>query len=114
MEIKIQISIMTEQNGDEVEPKVTIIREGRAPQTPTLDTERQQAEFKPLSAFYPPVEAEHGNTGNTNAAKTYQAGRKTHQCSRCGAPNRRIRKCGTCKTCAEWSDDTATFMINGV
>lgn len=110
MEIKIQISIQTEQTGDEVKPKVTIIQEGKAPQTPTLDTERPQAEFKPLSAFYPLVEGEHGNIGNTNAAKSYRAGRKTHTCSRCGAPNRRIRACGTCKECENLSDSTCSMM----
>ena len=109
MEIKIQISITNEQTGSEVEPKITIIREGKAPQTPTPSTQAQEAQFTPLTAFYPPVEGEHGNKGNTNAAKSYQAGRKTHTCSRCGAPNRRLRSCGTCKTCVDWSDEEASL-----
>jgi hypothetical protein len=93
VKITIIIEHAQEQTADEVKPKITI---EKRPQRPSLNDMGSEYTFRKLSEFYPPTE---GYLGNTNAAKTYHQGRKTHQCSNCGAPNRRMIEDGYCKDC---------------
>lgn len=87
MKITIIIEHDNEHTADEVKPKISIIKA----------QDNKKPRFKPLTDFAPPFGV--GYLGNTNAAKTYYQGRKTHQCSNCGAPNRRMVADGYCKDC---------------
>ena len=89
MKIMIEISIDREQNADEVKPRITIIKAQKD----------KKPRFKPLTEFAPPFGATNGYVGNTNAAKTYWQGRKTHECGNWGAPNRLMVADGYCKDC---------------
>ena len=93
MKITIIIEHANERPANEVKPKITIVKAQKD----------KKPQFKPLTDFTPPVNGlndGHGYFGNTNAAKTYRQGRKTHQCSNCGASNRRMsNKDGFCFEC---------------
>ena len=111
--IKIIIEIdskMIEQLGDEVKPKMTIIRAGKAPQTPSLNDTGSQYQYRTLDTFSPSLE--HGGVGNRNAAKKYRQGRKIHTCFRCGAPHRHNNLAkGGCVECRGVSDEELAAQL---
>lgn len=105
MKITIIIEHANEHPANEVKPVVVetqrfghpnIVVEKRQ-ERPSLNDMGSEYTFRKLSEFYP---TKSGYIGNTNAAKTYKQGRKTHQCSNCGASNRRMsNKDGYCHDC---------------
>lgn len=98
IKITIIIEQEDEQPANEVKPKITV---QKAQERPSLKDEGAEYTFRKLSEFIPTNE---GYIGNKNAQKTYKQGRKTHQCSNCGASNRRMsHKDGYCHECRpEW------------
>ena len=95
MKITIIIEHDNKHTADEVKPKITIEKGPHRPSA-ILNDMGSEYTFRKLTEFMPPSE---GWYGNTNAAKTYHQGRKTHQCGNCGAPNRRMVEDGHCKDC---------------
>lgn len=93
MKITIIIEHDNEHTANEVKPKITVEKRS---QSPSLQDMGSEYTFRKLTEFMPPTE---GYFGNTNAAKTYNQGRKTHQCGKCGAPNRRMVADGFCRDC---------------